>query len=285
MSTKNNHWGYTTRMKSNMKKRPYWRARRRWRFRECRFGAVIWLGTLACNLLLVREILYLVSRVSWELTLTHRSLDMWWLATAVFLVCIIERANLDAVENFGWFNIFNIRKGVSPAARVVVCSPVDFIVFELVSAYGTVGLSLGIPTENYSFCGAFHPLSKLIVCAVMIRGRHRGLPVAIDRAVLPPKEDFDIDQQNQGDHANQDQGYDGTAQLQQHYQHQHQRDGGDVLRSIPTRTCRMNLIMRTRRGLRAAKNMRARQTLQERNGLPFFELIPSTTALLVKIDA
>ena len=31
-------------------------------------------------------------------------------------------------------------------------------------------------------------LSKLILCAVMIRGRHRGLPVAIDRAVLLPGE-------------------------------------------------------------------------------------------------
>ncbi|KAF7428771.1 low affinity potassium transporter [Pleurotus ostreatus] len=157
-----------------------------------------------------------VSRVSvWGRYLARHArmqlaFDMWWLVTAVFLVCIIERANLDAVENFGWFNIFNI-------------------LFELVSAYGTVGLSLGIPTENYSFSGAFHPLSKLIVCAVMIRGRHRGLPVAIDRAVLPPEEKIDINQQNQEDHANQDQGYDGTAQLQQHYQQQQQRDGGDAL--------------------------------------------------------
>ena len=31
-------------------------------------------------------------------------------------------------------------------------------------------------------------LSKLILCAVMLRGRHRGLPVAIDRAVLLPGE-------------------------------------------------------------------------------------------------
>lgn len=78
-------------------------------------------------------------------------------------------------------------------------------VFEVVSAYGTVGLSLGIPTvgphntldfrvslirrfqANYSLCGAFHPLSKLIICLVMLRGRHRGLPVAIDRAVMLPE--------------------------------------------------------------------------------------------------
>ncbi|KAH9485514.1 Low-affinity potassium transport protein [Psilocybe cubensis] len=61
-------------------------------------------------------------------------------------------------------------------------------VFELVSAYGTVGLSLGIPDQNYSFVGAMHTLSKLIICIVMIRGRHRGLPVAIDRAIMLPSE-------------------------------------------------------------------------------------------------
>lgn len=59
-------------------------------------------------------------------------------------------------------------------------------VFELVSAFGGIGLTLGIPTENYSFCGAFEPLSKLIVIAIMVRGRHRGLPVAIDRASESP---------------------------------------------------------------------------------------------------
>ena len=41
---------------------------------------------------------------------------------------------------------------------------------------------------NFSFSGALQPLSKLIICAVMLRGRHRGLPVAIDRAVMLPFE-------------------------------------------------------------------------------------------------
>ncbi|KAG2073727.1 TrkH-domain-containing protein [Suillus decipiens] len=95
--------------------------------------------------------------------------DMWWLCLALVLVCIIERGNLDNTEIQGWFNIFTI-------------------IFELVSAYGTVGLSLGIPTENYSFSGALKPLSKLILCLVMLRGRHRGLPVAIDRAIMFPSE-------------------------------------------------------------------------------------------------
>jgi Trk-type K+ transport system membrane component len=55
-------------------------------------------------------------------------------------------------------------------------------------AYGTVGISVGLPDEAFSFCGDWHSLSKLILCAVMIRGRHRGLPVAIDKAVLLPQD-------------------------------------------------------------------------------------------------
>jgi len=94
--------------------------------------------------------------------------DMWWLALALFLICIIER---DPIEDIGkpWFDIFTI-------------------IFELVSAYGTVGLSLGVPYDNFSFSGSLNTLSKLVICAVMLRGRHRGLPVAIDRAILIPFE-------------------------------------------------------------------------------------------------
>jgi hypothetical protein len=30
--------------------------------------------------------------------------------------------------------------------------------------------------------------SKLVICAVMLRGRHRGLPVALDKAIMFPTE-------------------------------------------------------------------------------------------------
>lgn len=57
------------------------------------------------------------------------------------------------------------------------------------SGYGTVGISIGVPYDNYSFCGSWHVLSKLVLVALMIKGRHRGLPRAIDRAVqLPGRE-------------------------------------------------------------------------------------------------
>jgi hypothetical protein len=42
--------------------------------------------------------------------------------------------------------------------------------------------------RNYAFSGALHPLSKLVLCAVMIRGRHRGLPLSLDRAIMLPNE-------------------------------------------------------------------------------------------------
>lgn len=75
-----------------------------------------------------------------------------------------------AADNEGWFNQFSL-------------------LFEVVSAYATIGLSLGIPTvrcffmpslaptdsfgaqENYSLSGALSTGSKLILILVMIRGR------------------------------------------------------------------------------------------------------------------
>jgi hypothetical protein len=55
--------------------------------------------------------------------------------------------------------------------------------FEVVSAYGTVGLSLGYPGINASFSAEFSVVSKLVIIAMQLRGRHRGLPNALDRAV------------------------------------------------------------------------------------------------------
>lgn len=49
-------------------------------------------------------------------------------------------------------------------------------------------MSLTEDRNAYSFCGAWHTGSKLVLIAVMLRGRHRGLPVAIDKAVMLPHE-------------------------------------------------------------------------------------------------
>jgi Trk-type K+ transport system membrane component len=92
--------------------------------------------------------------------------DLWWLVVAILLISCIEVANFE--RDPVTYSVFNIA-------------------FEVVSAYGCVGISPGLPNESYSFSGGFHICSKLILCAVMLRGRHRGLPVALDRAVRLPK--------------------------------------------------------------------------------------------------
>jgi Trk-type K+ transport system membrane component len=96
--------------------------------------------------------------------------DLWWLALAVLFIMIIEASQFERdPKNFSVFNV----------------------IFEVVSGYGCVGVSVGVPNNDYSFCGSWHILSKLILCAVMLRGRHRGLPVVIDMAVLLPGERLD----------------------------------------------------------------------------------------------
>ncbi len=62
------------------------------------------------------------------------------------------------------------------------------VLFEIVSAYGTVGLSLGYTNINASLCSQFTVVGKLVIIAMMIRGRHRGLPYGLDRAILLPSE-------------------------------------------------------------------------------------------------
>jgi len=92
-----------------------------------------------------------------------------WLAFAVFAICVFERGKMFDPEKATYINVFAI-------------------IFEVVSGYGTVGLSLGVPNVNYSLSGVLGTCSKLVLCAVMLRGRHRGLPAAIDRSVLLPVE-------------------------------------------------------------------------------------------------
>jgi hypothetical protein len=58
----------------------------------------------------------------------------------------------------------------------------------VVSAYGDVGLSLGYPTYPTSLSGHFNVFSRLVVRAMMLRGRHRGLPYALDRAITLPSD-------------------------------------------------------------------------------------------------
>ncbi|KAL0489516.1 low-affinity potassium transport protein [Acrasis kona] len=61
---------------------------------------------------------------------------------------------------------------------LLVSDPIYFngtrIVFEVISAYGNVGLTMGYPNKDPSLSGYFGTLSKLCIIATMIYGRHRG---------------------------------------------------------------------------------------------------------------
>ncbi|KAI7717483.1 hypothetical protein KC353_g4540, partial [Hortaea werneckii] len=94
------------------------------------------------------------------------SFDLWYVFLGFFIICIVEGGRLANTNEYA-FTMFSV-------------------LFEIVSAYGTVGLSLGYPGFNTSFSGQFHVISKLVIIAMMLRGRHRGLPYALDRAILLP---------------------------------------------------------------------------------------------------
>lgn len=96
------------------------------------------------------------------------SYDLWYIFLGFFVISIIEGQRLGNVDD-PRFSMFAL-------------------LFEIVSAYGTVGLSLGYPDRNQSFSVVLKPLSKLVIVAMQIRGRHRGLPYALDRAILLPSE-------------------------------------------------------------------------------------------------
>lgn len=96
------------------------------------------------------------------------SFDLWYVFLGLFLIAVVEGARLENTNEYA-FTLFSV-------------------LFEIISAYGTVGLSLGYPGINASFSAEFKTLSKLVIIAMQIRGRHRGLPYELDRAVLLPSE-------------------------------------------------------------------------------------------------
>ncbi|OBA16116.1 potassium transport protein TRK1/TRK2 [Metschnikowia bicuspidata var. bicuspidata NRRL YB-4993] len=108
------------------------------------------------------------------------SFDLWFIFLGLFVICIAESSKIEAGDLR--FTIF-------------------LILFEIVSAYGTVGLSLGYPGVDQSLSYKFTTLSKLIIIAMMIRGRHRGLPYALDRAIMLPDADMQKRDMVQENHA------------------------------------------------------------------------------------
>lgn len=97
-----------------------------------------------------------------------------WLYLAVFIISCFELGSEDQAK-----------------------SDIYKIMFEVTSAYGTVGLSMGYPGVFYSYAGVVSPFSKYILMLVMLMGRHRGLPKHIyhrdtrnDKQHLMPLDDW-----------------------------------------------------------------------------------------------
>lgn len=108
------------------------------------------------------------------------SFDLWFIFLGLFIICIAEGGKLD--NNDYRFSVFSV-------------------LFEVISAYGTVGLSLGYTDVNTSLSGQFTSLSKLVIIAMMVRGRHRGLPYSLDRAIMLPDKQMEKRDRVQESHA------------------------------------------------------------------------------------
>ncbi|CEP15149.1 hypothetical protein [Parasitella parasitica] len=102
--------------------------------------------------------------------------EICWVICCIFAICVIE------------------------SESILSSSPITMstVIYECVSAFGNVGASTGYPNTSASQAQQYHTLSKLVLIILMYRGRHRGLPAAIDRAVLLPSEQ--LEQKEQEDH-------------------------------------------------------------------------------------
>ena len=70
---------------------------------------------------------------------------MWFLGLVLFLLCVIERGKIRDSNNFEWFTIFALSAFIflvkDPRSHLDAGS----LVFEIISAYSGVGMSLGVP--------------------------------------------------------------------------------------------------------------------------------------------
>jgi len=99
--------------------------------------------------------------------------DVTYLIVAIFLICCFEK------ENFGESSSHAAHKEDGVYGSFTFFK----VLFEVLSAYGTCGLSLGFNGQSFSFSGVWSPPSQYLLVVVMILGRLRGLPDSIDPSV------------------------------------------------------------------------------------------------------
>lgn len=145
--------------------------------------------------------------------------DLWYIFLGTFLVCCAEAPRImDGSDPVSVSRSYSASVCQPPLGlrrlpgilrnrvSVVSLSCLNFlprIILLLTSVInsGNVGLSLGHPAVATSLSGQFIVFSKIVVCLVMIRGRHRALPYALDRAIMLPGDRFEKDELLENDAA------------------------------------------------------------------------------------
>ncbi|KAJ3181686.1 low affinity potassium transporter [Geranomyces variabilis] len=106
--------------------------------------------------------------------------DIVWIFCIVFLILVFENSSVGRE--------WPMEEASSPSNPPATNSTFTIfaLVFEVVSAYGNVGYSLGTPNTGFALSGTWSTPSKVAICAAMCLGRHRGLPDAVDQTVRLP---------------------------------------------------------------------------------------------------
>ncbi|PHH61001.1 hypothetical protein CDD81_967 [Ophiocordyceps australis] len=123
---------------------------------------------------------YLVQHIQQQL-----GFDLWYIFLGIFLLAVTEGPSVADLNDSVKLTIRRLWLRVNPSFQHMKIFP---IFFEVVSAYANVGISLGHPSVNSALSTKFSVAGKLVVCAMMIRGRHRGMPHGLDRAIMLPDE-------------------------------------------------------------------------------------------------
>ena len=99
--------------------------------------------------------------------------DALLLPLATLLIAFLERPAAAAGASSSIFKAGALFQKDAPGM------PLFDVAFEVVSAYGCVGMSVGSFSGPASLCSDFGVWSKLLLVGVMLKGRHRGLGVIL----------------------------------------------------------------------------------------------------------
>jgi hypothetical protein len=86
--------------------------------------------------------------------------DLWWLLICICLVSMSENNKI-----------------------LLNCFSEFAIIFDICSAYGNVGLSLGVGCIEIAYDSPINTFTKLIFILVMFLGKHRSIPGSLDSAI------------------------------------------------------------------------------------------------------